>query len=165
MNLLTISIGQAGNQLNYELSKLIFKDENARKNYTTTYGNLFKNILIDSEAKVVLKYNKDQELSNFYNDSNIVINSSGRGNNWALGYSRDYKEKNKLCLVDEAYEKIRKMINKCDFLNGVMIFHSVNGGTGSGLGTRLIEMIREEFPVFYIFDCPILGFDSKINYV
>ena len=78
-----------------------------------------------------------------------------------MGYSLEYKEKNRENIVEESLEKINKMIEKSDFINGFSFFHSLNGGTGSGLSSRLIEILKDQYPKFYIVDFPILGFASK----
>jgi len=41
---------------------------------------------------------------------------------------------------------IRKQTEKCDSLQGYQLFHSLGGGTGSGLGTLLLNKLREEEP-------------------
>ena len=92
-----------------------------------------------------------------------MVNSNGRGNNWALGYSLSYKEKNRENIVIESLEKITKMIEKSDFINGFSFLHSLNGGTGSGLCSRLIELLKDEYPKYYFIDFPILGYDSKLS--
>ena len=39
---------------------------------------------------------------------------------------------------------IRKEAEGCDLLQGFQVCHSLGGGTGSGLGTRLMSSLREE---------------------
>jgi hypothetical protein len=40
----------------------------------------------------------------------------------------------------------RRQAEKCDSLQGYQLFHSLGGGTGSGLGTLLMNKLREEEP-------------------
>jgi len=40
-----------------------------------------------------------------------------------------------------------------------MLFHSIGGGTGSGVGTYILEMLAEEFPETYRFTSSV--FPSK----
>jgi hypothetical protein len=152
-NYLIISIGQGGNQINYELAKLKYSNE-----------QLIRSFLVDSEVKVIDKFLKDEALGkHFYEGINVIRNVNGRGNNWALGYNIEYTElsrENNLAL--EAFGKILKYVEKCEFVNGFIFIHSLNGGTGSGVTTRLIEMLREIFEKFTFIDCPIAGLDSKI---
>jgi tubulin beta len=46
------------------------------------------------------------------------------------------------CIVDV----VRKETESCDCLQGFQLTHSLGGGTGSGMGTLLINKVREEYP-------------------
>ncbi|PWA83748.1 hypothetical protein CTI12_AA165500 [Artemisia annua] len=50
------------------------------------------------------------------------------------------------CLEGE----FRKEAENCDCLQGFQVCHSLEGGTGSGMGTLLISKIREEYPDRYL---------------
>jgi tubulin beta len=41
---------------------------------------------------------------------------------------------------------VRKEVECCDCLQGFQMTHSLGGGTGSGMGTLILSMIREEYP-------------------
>lgn len=43
-------------------------------------------------------------------------------------------------------EVVRHETERCDMLQGFQLVHSLGGGTGSGLGTLLLNKLREEFP-------------------
>jgi hypothetical protein len=120
--------------------------------------------------KYFINENNSDKASNrpkLYSDGvNVITNSSGRGNNWALGYSLDYKESGYLMREEkniniDSFEKINKFIEKCQFLKGFLFIHSLNGGTGSGVTTRLIESLKDEFPKFTFIDCPVIGLNSN----
>ena len=50
-------------------------------------------------------------------------------------------------------------------LKGFVFINSVYGGTGSGVTTRMIEMLKDQYPKFNIFDFAVYGMNSKfINY-
>lgn len=99
----------------------------------------------------------------YYPGINVIKNSSGRGNNWALGYNIDYKEhKQEKNITVESFEKINRFIERCDFLEGFLFIHSLNGGTGSGVSSRLIELLKDSYPKFNFIDCPVLGLNSNI---
>lgn len=59
----------------------------------------------------------------------IKMDSTGRGNNWAHGYNE---------------ERIQEIINKLEVRESVVMIHSLAGGTGSGLGSRIAEEIRDQ---------------------
>lgn len=47
-------------------------------------------------------------------------------------------------------EALRKEAEQSDFFLGTVMTHSLAGGTGSGLGSRLLEEIRDSFPKAYL---------------
>lgn len=114
-----------------------------------------RSILVDSEPKVVKQIHNDKILEPLFPLKNIVISENGRGNNWALGYSATYKEthnyvQEELCLHERAIEALRKEAEQADFFLGTVMTHSLAGGTGSGLGSRLLEEYRDNFSKAYL---------------
>ena len=64
----------------------------------------------------------------------------GAGNNWAQGYEMCSGE-----FAETALDCVRReleFVDNCPFL---VVTHSLAGGTGSGLGTRITEQIGDEF--------------------
>jgi tubulin beta len=76
-----------------------------------------------------------------FNPNNFVSGQSGAGNNWAKGNYTEGAE-----LIDPVLDVVRKEAEGCDTLQGFQMTHSLGGGTGSGMGTLLINKIREEYP-------------------
>ena len=62
------------------------------------------------------------------------------GNNWAKGHYTEGAE-----LIDTVLDLVRREAEACDCLQGFGILHSLGGGTGSGMGTLLIDKIKEEY--------------------
>ncbi len=118
-------------------------------------------ILVDSEPKVIKNIIDDKNI-NFVFDkpSQMFYTQSGRGNNWALGYSATYKENEDAIgfnqadtqtpLFERAIEALRKEAEHADFFLGTFLVHSLAGGTGSGLGSRLVEAYRDTFGKAYL---------------
>lgn len=53
-------------------------------------------------------------------------------------------------LYEWAIEALRHEAEKADFFLGVFLVHSLAGGTGSGLGSRIIENYRDTFGKAYL---------------
>ena len=70
----------------------------------------------------------------------IVYSQSGRANNWAMGY-----EFNEMKLLERSMEAIRSRMERSDRFEGVVMFHSTSGGTGSGLGSRVMKEFRDMY--------------------
>ena len=77
----------------------------------------------------------------------FILGHGGAGNNWATGFVSKGAEK-----IDEIFDVLRKEAEPCDCLQGFQLFHSLGGGTGSGLGTLILSLLREEYPD-RIFSC------------
>lgn len=66
---------------------------------------------------------------------------SGTASNWAKGHYTEGAE-----LVDAVMDVVRQEVERCKNLQGFMLFHSLGGGTGSGMGTLILTKIKEEYP-------------------
>ncbi|XP_014474034.1 PREDICTED: tubulin epsilon chain-like isoform X3 [Dinoponera quadriceps] len=102
--------------------------------------SMSQSILIDMEDSVVSRF-KQGPLRQLFDQTCIVTNYPGSGNNWAVGYHvhcRKYR--------DRLEESIRHTVEKCDRLHGFLLMHSLGGGTGSGLGTAILKLLEDNYP-------------------
>jgi hypothetical protein len=125
------------------------------------FTNKARAVLVDSEPKVIKHIADDKNISFVFDQPNMIHTQNGRGNNWALGYSATYKENqsevgafsngdDSPALYERVLESLRKEAERADFFLGTMLVHSLGGGTGSGLGSRLIEAYRDHFGKAYL---------------
>ncbi|XP_071042588.1 tubulin gamma-1 chain isoform X2 [Parasteatoda tepidariorum] len=77
-----------------------------------------------------------------YNPENIYLSEAGggAGNNWAVGYTQGEK------LYEEIFDIIDREADGSDSLEGFILCHSIAGGTGSGMGSYMLERINDRFP-------------------
>ncbi|XP_010705806.1 tubulin epsilon chain isoform X1 [Meleagris gallopavo] len=102
-------------------------------------------LLIDMEEGVVNEILQGP-LRDVFDSKQLITDVSGSGNNWAVGYKVygcQYRE--------NIVEKLRKTAEHCDCLQCFFIIHSMGGGTGSGLGTFVLNLLEDEFPEVYRF--------------
>ncbi|KAL8392941.1 hypothetical protein RB595_002942 [Gaeumannomyces hyphopodioides] len=98
-------------------------------------------ILIDLEPRVINSI-QTGSYKNIYNPENFYVGKNGVGaaNNWGDGYQTG----------ESVHEDIMEMIDReadgSDSLEGFMMLHSIAGGTGSGLGSFLLERLNDRFP-------------------
>lgn len=82
------------------------------------------------------------QYSRLYNPENIYTHpdGAGAGNNWAKGYET----------AEEVVEKLTDILDReadnSDSLEGFLLCHSISGGTGSGLGSYVLELLNDRFP-------------------
>ena len=76
----------------------------------------------------------------------------GAGNNWASGYHQ-------ASLVhDTLMDMIDREADGSDSLEGFVLCHSIAGGTGSGMGSYLLEQLNDHFPKKLIQTCVAVFF-------
>lgn len=97
-----------------------------------------RSILVDLEPSVIGKCMNSLPM---YNPRNIHLSENGTGaaNNWKQGhtYASQHSEE-LLSLID-------RELDKCDNLSAFQLFHSVAGGTGSGIGSHLMELLHDRY--------------------
>lgn len=130
-------------------------------------------VFVDSEPKVVrgiVQEGASTHLPFVSLNGSIVWDHNGRGNNWAWGYTGLASHVGRASLSPageaagasatgsagqplwkRAIDAIRRQAEVCELgmsaPSSTLVFaHSLGGGTGSGLGSRLLEVCRDEFP-------------------
>lgn len=99
-------------------------------------------LLIDLEPRVVNKIANIGQYRNLFNPENLFVaqDGGGAGNNWASGFRQG----------EEHHEQVLDMIDResdnSDSLEGFVLCHSIAGGTGSGMGSYLLERLNDHFP-------------------
>lgn len=141
--IITLQIGQCGNQIGssfwHRLSSLHQASHPSQFFYLADDNTpVPRAILLDLEPRVI------SQITNMglFNHENIFVSNEGggAGNNWASGYLSAQSKKS------EIFEMIHRESENSDMLESFFILHSIAGGTGSGMGSYLIEELRDEFP-------------------
>jgi tubulin gamma len=95
-------------------------------------------LLLDLEPGVINSIKV--EFKRLFNPENFFASSDGAGNNWAKGYHQ----------AESVFENIVEMIDReadgSDNLEGFVFCHSIAGGTGSGMGSLLLERLSDRYP-------------------
>ncbi|CAH7685209.1 Tubulin/FtsZ, GTPase domain-containing protein [Phakopsora pachyrhizi] len=179
--LITISAGQAGNQISSEFWPQLCAEHGIsptgqlqppplqqQQSSTSTSFNPFQNITNDPSSidrKDVFFYQADDdhyipraimidleprvintilssEYSKLYNPENVYLSKDGggAGNNWAAGYLAGER------IYEEVMDMLDREADGSDSLEGFMLLHSIAGGTGSGLGSYLLERLTDSYP-------------------
>lgn len=160
MSVVTVQLGQCGNQVGQQLlhSLLCDAQDGQRKELCTasrerffhqdTHGELVaRAVLIDMEPKVINQSISRAARSGMwrYGETSHFSQKQGSGNNWANGF----------CVHGPAHrevmeELVRREVERCDRLSGLLAMMSVAGGTGSGVGTYVTQCLRDVYPKSFI---------------
>lgn len=169
-----IQVGQCGNQIGCQFWDLALREhvQNNKKGiYDEALQNFFRNVdsrtdtsvissaggqnrihslkaravLVDMEEGVVSELLRGP-LGEVFDHQQLITDVSGCGNNWAVGnkmYGNQYRQ--------QILDSVRRAAEFCDCLQCFFIIHSMGGGTGSGVGTFILDLLNEEFPDVYKF--------------
>ncbi|XP_067927911.1 tubulin delta chain-like [Watersipora subatra] len=181
MPFVTVQLGQCGNQLGTQFFKSLIDDaldettgcskqanedyqqvlldrfftDNAGKSGTHIYTP--RSVLIDMESKVLAQSVAIAQQTKCwrYSAKQQFSQKSGSGNNWAYGYCVHGSR------CDPGIEQvIRLQVEKCDRFDGFLCLMSLAGGTGSGLGTYVTEMLRDVYPRAFLVNQVVAPYKS-----
>ncbi|KAJ2376966.1 hypothetical protein IW150_001661 [Coemansia sp. RSA 2607] len=157
--ILTLQIGQCGNQIGVEFWENILQEHGINKDgmyvgndpMLIERANVYFNeargaryvprvVSIDLEPGV-LDTIRGGPLGALFRPEGMLCANSGAGNNWAKGFYTEGAE-----LLDRVLDVMRHEVEACDLLSGFQVCHSIGGGTGSGMGSLMMQKIREEYP-------------------
>jgi len=170
-NTIVVSVGQAGNQIAASFWKSISqehgidpltgqteKGQPPKGNWSSFYSQLGdrgagsyvpRAVMVDLEPGVIEEIRASS--GSLYNPANLLHRTEGAGGNFAVGYMGEGRE-----MLEEVMVRILHEIDKCDNVGGLLMLQSLGGGTGSGLGSLIIEAIKEQRPEVPILSCAIL---------
>ncbi|XP_036691198.1 tubulin delta chain isoform X3 [Balaenoptera musculus] len=162
MSIVTVQLGQCGNQIGFEVFDALFSDSHCPQGLCSKRENeayqasckerffseeengvpIARAVLVDMEPKVI-----NQTLSKAahsgrwkYGQHSCFCQKQGSGNNWAYGYSVHGPRHE-----ESIMNLIQKEVEKCDSLNGFLIIMSMAGGTGSGLGAFVTQNLQDRY--------------------
>ncbi|SPJ10391.1 delta tubulin, putative [Plasmodium sp. DRC-Itaito] len=118
-----------------------------KKSYHKENNNLFENNYLCSS------YFTNEWI---YNKNNFICGLNGSGNNWAYGF---YVHGKNICedfinIINKEFEKNESKEN----IDNILLFHSLAGGSGSGLSSYISYILKDEYPKTNIFNICILPY-------
>ena len=118
-------------------------------------------IFVDSETKVVDRLRQNPSLTGVIRKDACIADSSGRANNWAMGFTASCQElRQGHGLFHTTVNTLRRELERVDRLQSVVLHHSLAGGTGSGVGSALLQYLREACPALTITTSSLGPFSS-----
>mmetsp|Transcript_29766 Transcript_29766/g.70077 ORF Transcript_29766/g.70077 Transcript_29766/m.70077 type:complete len:580 (+) Transcript_29766:147-1886(+) len=99
-------------------------------------------LLMDLEPRVINKVAHTGAYRRLFNPENLFVaqDGGGAGNNWASGYRQGAEH------IETILDMIDRESDNSDSLEGFVLTHSIAGGTGSGMGSFLLERLNDHFP-------------------
>ncbi len=163
--ILSIHVGQCGNQIADQFWRLVLREHGLTesgmpKDPDAVAGNanmeVFfhrirdgkytpRAVLVDLEPGVIARI-EGGDMSQLFDESCIVRKVPGAANNWARGYNVEGER-----VIDQIMNVIDAAVEKTKGLQGFLLTHSIGGGSGSGLGSLILERLRTAYPKKRIF--------------
>ena len=163
--IITVQVGQCGNQIGWRFWDLALREHASRGIlFDDAMSSFFlfdekhqilkaRALLIDTEQGVINQLLKS-DVGELFDNTQLLNEVSGAGNNWAQGfydYGVNYK--------DKILTQINNVLEQCDSPQCFLITHSIGGGTGSGLGSYIVNILGENYPDIFKFTLSV--FPSK----
>jgi len=153
---ISLQVGQCGVQLGTQVwvqynaehsidgeGKRKIKDNNTsfKVFYNETNAGQFvpRNLSVDLESNVIDDV-KNGKMAAMFHPEFLLSGKEDAANNFARGHYTVGKE-----IIDKVNDRLRKLVDNCDNVQGFIMTHSVGGGTGSGLGALILERIAVDF--------------------
>ena len=156
---ISVHVGQCGNQVGSQFwqmlhlehgldqTGLVRGEKTEQQDRISTYFSeeertgrfIPRSVLVDLEPGVVERLVGSSGSSRL---DHCLTGQSGAGNNWARAHYGGEAAQLRL----EVTEVIRREAEQCDLLQGFQLSHALGGGSGSGLGSLLLEDLRERYP-------------------
>jgi len=159
--IISIHVGQAGVQIGnacWELYALehglsadgrIANEDPEKQNKAGGFSTFFsetgsgkyvpRSIYVDLEPSVIDEVRTGEYRSLFHPET-LINGKEDAANNYARGHYTVGKE-----LIDTTCDRIRRLADNCNGLQGFFVFHSFGGGTGSGFGALLLERLSGDY--------------------
>ncbi|XP_042449807.1 tubulin alpha-2 chain-like isoform X2 [Zingiber officinale] len=96
-------------------------------------------VFVDLEPNVIDEV-RTGAYRQLFHPEQLINGKEDAANNFARGHYTIGKE-----IVDLCLDRIRKLADNCTGLQGFLVFNAVGGGTGSGLGSLLLERLSVDY--------------------
>nr|CAD2147268.1 unnamed protein product [Meloidogyne enterolobii] len=96
-------------------------------------------VMVDLEPTVIDEI-RTGTYKQLFHPEQLITGKEDAANNYARGHYTVGKE-----IIDPVLDRIRRIADNCQGLQGFLIFHSFGGGTGSGFTSLLMERLSVDY--------------------
>mmetsp|Transcript_10524 Transcript_10524/g.9287 ORF Transcript_10524/g.9287 Transcript_10524/m.9287 type:complete len:135 (-) Transcript_10524:971-1375(-) len=83
----------------------------------------------------------ESKVGGFFNEESVISGLSGDKGNFGKAHYSDGE-----MIIEFIMDAVRKEVEKSDSVEGFQYVMGIGGGTGSGLGSKILSQIREYYP-------------------
>ncbi|CAN4110249.1 unnamed protein product [Withania somnifera] len=142
--IISLHIGQAGIQVGNSCWELYcfehgIQPDGMMPSETGASKHVPRAIFVDHEPTVIDEV-RTGTYRQLFHPEQLISGKEDAANNFARGHYTVGKE-----IVDLCLDRVRKLADNCTGLQGFLVFNAVGGGTGSGLGSLLLERLSVDY--------------------
>jgi tubulin alpha len=154
--IISLHIGQSGIQIGSLCWKLFCLEHGIQKDATLNNNNNLNDndclgtffsqnqleeyesrcLFIDTEPSAIHSV-KNSQYARVFNSEKFINDKRGSSGSYSRGYCSN--------TIEQILEALRKQTENCSNLQGFLIYHSLGGGTGSGLTSLLQQKLSNEY--------------------
>ncbi|CAD8101884.1 unnamed protein product [Paramecium sonneborni] len=158
--IISLHIGQAGLQIGNSLWELFCLEHNIQQDGTvptdrileglnsnidslfslSSYGRYVPRAVFFDEDATAINTIKNGQMRGLFNRSYVHQCKLESGGCWARSFGSIVQQEGEEILAD----KIRKQIENCDGLQGIMLYHSIGGGFGGGFTSKILDLLSTD---------------------
>ncbi|XP_047098359.1 tubulin alpha chain-like [Schistocerca piceifrons] len=155
----SLHIGQAGVQIGSACWELYCLEHGIQPNgripsdkvavdtecYTTFFSQteagkiVPRTVMVDLEPTTIDEVRQGTH-RDLYHPQSLVAGKEDAANNYARGHYSVGRE-----MIGTLLDRVRKMVDLCESLQGFLVFHSFGGGTGSGFTSLIMDRLCQEY--------------------
>ncbi|EPQ59011.1 tubulin alpha [Gloeophyllum trabeum ATCC 11539] len=106
---------------------------------TSSGKHVPRSLYVDLEPNVIDEVRSGTYRSLFHPET-MITGKEDAASNYARGHYTIGKEQ-----IDLVMDKVRRLADNCNGLQGFFVFHSFGGGTGSGFGALILERLSTDY--------------------
>ena len=99
-----------------------------------------RNVMISLDPESIENIQNNSKHKKMYDPNFMLYNNQGSGHIFARGHYTAGKQ-----ILDAFNDRIRRLIDTCDYMPGFIINNCVSSGTGSGLTSLLLERLGVDY--------------------
>lgn len=155
---ISVNIGQAGSQIGDAIWRLYCQEheisaegkcEMQGDSFSSNLSSFFEErngakyvpraIFVDTEPTVIDQIRSGTRRQTYHPDQ-LISGKEDAANNFVRGYHTIGNE-----MIDSVLDRIRKMTERANNLQGFFLCHSFGGGTGAGFSAKLVDHLMEDY--------------------
>jgi Tubulin len=148
----------------FDPKNVIFYQHGRGNNWAMGYFNSKNQKRIKQKMETLSKFDKLSILEK----ANFVQKTKGNSTAFKSSLDKEFSSdelvmRENALILEQTSILVQKEIERCDYYTGSMLIYSLAGGTGSGLGSRILEALRDDYSTNLLYNTAVFPSMSGEN--